>query len=220
MTSSFNPEKYNSWYSTQYGSWVGQLEFSLLKQFIQADKNSSLLDVGCGTGYFSRQFSVSGFNTIAIDYAQDMINFASRQDQTVRYLIGDAIALPFKQDEFDYSSAITSLCFIKQPQLALAEMWRISKKGIVLGLLNRHSLLYLKKANKGDYKGARWDSSDNVRQWTSTLSPTPSQVKIKTALFIPGMGVVSKKIEPFISKKLLLGGFMAVYIKKSSNPNL
>ena len=31
-------EKYNRWYHSQYGSWVGQLEFSLLCQLLQPIK--------------------------------------------------------------------------------------------------------------------------------------------------------------------------------------
>ena len=205
-------EKYNRWYHSQYGSWVGQLEFSLLCQLLQPIKDDSLLDIGCGSGYFSRKFSDYGLNVTGIDPDQAMINFAISHNSDIHYIIGDALALPFNKREFDYSSAITSLCFIDQSQLAVAEMWRVSKKGMVLGLLNRNSLLYLQKANTGSYKGSRWDTLSDIKQWIAQLNPKPSQVIIKTVLFIPGMGFISKKIEPFISSKILLGGFLAVYI--------
>ncbi len=206
-------EKYNQWYHTQYGSWVGQLEFSLLCQLIKPIDNSSLLDVGSGSGYFSRKFSGYGLNVTGIDSDQAMINFAISQDSNINYIIGNALALPFNKREFDYCTAITSLCFIDEYQLALAEMWRVSKKGVVLGLLNRNSLLYLQKANTGGYKGSRWDTQNNIKQWIALLDPKPSRVIIKTVLFVPGMGLFSKKIEPFISNKLPFGSFLAVYIK-------
>lgn len=205
-------EKYNRWYHSQYGSWVGQLEFSLLCQLLQPVKDDSLLDIGCGSGYFSRKFSDYGLNVTGIDSDQAMINFAISQNSDIHYIIGDALALPFNKREFDYSSAITSLCFIDQSQLAVAEMWRVSKKGMVLGLLNRNSLLYLQKANTGSYKGSRWDTLSDIKRWIAQLNPRPSQVIIKTVLFIPGMGFISRKVEPFISSRILLGGFLAVYI--------
>ena len=207
-----SPEKYNHWYHTQYGSWVGQLEFLLLCQLIQPINNSSLLDVGCGSGYFSRKFADYGLNVIGIDPDQAMINFAISQNSDIHYIIGDALALPFNKSEFDYCSAITSLCFIDKYQLALAEMWRVSKKGVALGLLNRNSLLYLQKANTGSYKGSRWDTQNDIKQRIALLDPKPSRIIIKTVLFVPGMGFISKKIEPFISNKLPFGGFLAVYI--------
>jgi ubiquinone/menaquinone biosynthesis C-methylase UbiE len=207
-----DPKKYNHWYHTPYGSWVGQLEFSLLSQLIQADKNSTLLDVGCGTGYFSRQFSAHGLDITAIDSESGMIDFAIRENGDIHYIRGDALALPFIHGEFDYSTAITSLCFISEPHRALAEMWRVSKKAVVLGLLNRHSLLYLQKAGKGSYKGARWDSTSDIKQCINQLSPEPSQVNFRSVLFIPEMGFFSKKTEPLFSNKLQLGGFLAVSI--------
>ena len=207
-----SPEKYNRWYHTQYGSWIGQLEYLLLCQLMQPINNSSLLDVGCGTGYFSRKFSDYGLHVTGIDPDKAMINFAISQNSDVHYIIGNALALPFDNSEFGYSSAVTSLCFIDEYQLALDEMWRVSKKGIALGLLNRHSLLYLQKANTGSYKGSRWDTHRDIKQWIEQLNPKPSQVAIKTVLFIPGMGFISQKIEPFISNNLPFGAFLAVYI--------
>ncbi len=107
---------------------------------------------------------------------------------------------------------VTNLCFIEEYQHALAEMWRVSKKGIALGLLNRHSLLYLQKENTGSYKGSRWDTHREIKQWIAQLNPKPSRVIIKTILFVPGVGFISKNIEHFISNKLPFGGFLAVYI--------
>ncbi len=208
-----NPEKYNRWYLSQYGSWVGQLEFSLLSQLIPAVKNDSLLDVGCGSGYFTRKFADNGLNVTGIDPDPAMIDFANSQNSDIHYIIGNALELPFNKNEFDYSSAITSLCFIDQYQSALAEMWRVSKKGMILGLLNRNSLLFWQKADTGSYKGSRWDTHRDIKQWITQLNPKPESVSVKSVLFVPGMGLISQKIEPFISSKLLFGGFLAVYVK-------
>ena len=83
---------------------------------------------------------------------------------------------------------------------------------MVLGLLNRHSLLYLQKADTGSYNGSRWDTLSNIKQWIALLNPKPSHVIFKTILFVPGMGLISRKIEPLFSSKLLFGGFLAVSI--------
>ena len=213
MALSDDPEQYNDWYHSKKGTWIGSLEYSVLSQLMQqANNNATLLDIGCGTGYFSRQFSRDGFKVTGIDPAPNMIEFAISQNGDVRYIIGDALRLPCTDNEFDYCSAITSLCFINEPQEALSEMWRVSKKGVVLGLLNRHSLLYLQKSGRGGYAGARWDSTSDVIQWITSLKPEPSGVKFKSVYFLPGFGTLSKKMEMFFSRNLQFGGFLAVSI--------
>ena len=212
MALSDDPEKYNDWYFSKQGAWLGQLEYSVLSQLMQANNNATLLDIGCGTGYFSRQFSHNGLSVTGIDPESSMIEFAITQKGDVRYIIGDALTLPCTNNKFDYCSAITSLCFINDPQEALSEMWRVSKKGVILGLLNRHSFLYLQKSGRGSYTGARWDSSSDVVRWVASLKPEPSGVEFKSVFFLPGFGILSKKMEPFFFSNLLLGGFLAVSI--------
>ncbi len=210
MALSDDPKKYNDWYLSKQGIWLGSLEYSLLSQLMQANNNATLLDIGCGTGYFSRQFSHDGLSVTGVDPALSMIEFAISQNGDVRYIIGDALTLPCTDNAFDYCSAITSLCFINEPQKALWEMWRVSKKGVVLGLLNRHSLLYLQKSGRGSYAGARWDSSSDVLQWIASLKPEPSAIQFKSVFFLPGFGIISKKMETILSNNLLFGGFLAV----------
>ena len=212
MALSDDPQKYNDWYQSNYGAWLGQLEYSVLSQFIQMDEHTTLLDIGCGTGYFSRRFANDGLDVTGIDSEVNMVDYAISQNGDVHYLPGNALALPFADKEFDYCAAITSLCFVNEPQQALLEMWRVSKKGIVLGLLNRHSLLYRQKSGKGSYQGARWDSVNSITQWISQLKPEPSAVEFKSVFFLPGLGEISKKIEPFFNNNLQFGGFLAVSI--------
>ena len=50
-------------------------------------------------------------------------------------------------------------------------MWRVSRHAVILGLLNRNSLLYYMKRSSKGYQGARWDDIKNVRQWADSLIP-------------------------------------------------
>ena len=89
----------------------------LLIYLLQPAPGASLLDVGCGTGYFSRRFAAAGLRVTGIDPDRAAIGFAREQDTgTVSYLIGSANALPFPDQAFDYCTAITSLCFIAIPR--------------------------------------------------------------------------------------------------------
>lgn len=140
-----NLAAYDAWYQSARGGWIGQQEFSILLKLFTPKAGQTLLDVGCGTGYFSQRFQQLGLQVTGLDPDLAMIEFAKTKDSQVKYIEGDAQALPFADNSFDYCSAITSLCFITDPEKAIVEMLRVSRHGVILGLLNRHSMLHVKK---------------------------------------------------------------------------
>ncbi|VAX13898.1 hypothetical protein MNBD_GAMMA24-374 [hydrothermal vent metagenome] len=213
-------DAYEAWYHTPRGRWIGETEFSQLMQLLPPQINRqtkvSLLDVGCGTGYFTRRFAASGLNTTGLDPDEAAILYAMKQDAGSIYLQGMAESLPFADDSFTYCSAITSLCFVAEPAKALMEMWRVAEKGLLLGLLNRRSLLYRQKQGRGAYQGARWDTLNNVRKWIEILSPQPVELKSATAVFLPGASVAAQILERLLPAALPWGSFLVVYIEKNS----
>lgn len=217
------PERYEAWYHTPRGRWIGEREFTLLWQLLQPPPASSLLDVGCGTGHFSRRFAAAGLQVTGIDPDPAMLAFATAHNcsvpaerhDAVHYLQADARALPFRDNSFEDCAAITSLCFVAQPQRALQEMWRVARRGVILGLLNRHSLLYRHKRHSPGYAGARWDSRDEVQAWIDTLAPRPQAVRQGTAVFLPSADAPARAIESLLSPRIPWGGFMAVALFKS-----
>lgn len=214
MNTVTDPVRYEAWYHTPRGQWMGKHELSLLMELMQPSMGSTLLDVGSGTGYFSRGFSDKGLKVTGLDPDPVMVNYAHAQAGEVDYIEGFAERLPFEDNSFDYCSAVTSLCFINEPVNALSEMWRVSQRGVVLGLLNRNSLLYREKYGRGGYIGARWDRWSDVMIWLNQLVPAPEVIKHKTTIFIPDGGTPARFIEFLLPGTLPWGGFLAIYIAK------
>src|SRR3989344_8157201 len=122
-----DPAAYETWYHTPRGSWVGDVECRLITQLLQPSSGESVLDVGSGTGYFSRRFAAAGLRVTGIDPDRAVTDYARQRNAPVTYVEGTAIALPFSDRTFDYVNAVTSLCFIADPRGALAERWRVCR---------------------------------------------------------------------------------------------
>jgi ubiquinone/menaquinone biosynthesis C-methylase UbiE len=208
-----NPAIYDAWYQSARGSWIGQQEFSTLLKLFTPKEGQSLLDVGCGTGYFSQRFQQLGLQVTGLDPDSAMIEFAKKKESQIKYIEGDALALPFADNSYDYCSAITSLCFVSEPERALAEMWRVSRKVVIVGLLNRNSLLYYMKRNSSGYEGARWDKMKNVSQWVNKLRPAATS-NIRSAIWLPSGGKISRIIEKIAPAHYPYAGFLAVVLEK------
>ena len=215
MKSITDPAAYEAWYHTPRGHWIGDREFILLQSLLTADKGSLLLDVGCGTGHFSRRFARLGLSVSGIDPDPAALKFARTQGSDVHYMQGNAQELPFSDNAFDYTIAVTSLCFIEEPLQVLREMWRVTRHAMVLGLLNRHSLLHLRKQGQGSYLGARWDTAGEVtKEWLPAFTPAPGQTVLRSAIFLPQGTMIARWSEQWLPGTLPWGSFLAVGLRK------
>ena len=211
-----NPNKYEAWYETARGSWIAGREFDLMTRLLDAPTGATLLDVGCGTGHFSRRFAAAGLRVAGLDPDPAMLGHARSLGSGVSYLSGTGTKLSCGDNAYDYVAAVTSLCFIADPEQALREMWRVARHAVLLGLLNRRSLLYRQKRDRGAYRGARWDTFAEVRRWARQLEPTP-RIMARSAIFMPGGGAFARAAEAVLPSALPWGAFLAVVLRKSDH---
>lgn len=148
---------YEAWYQTT-GRRADRLEKTLLRRLLTGFPGSStILEVGCGTGHFTRWFSEWGLQAVGLDLSQPMLVAAIRlgNSSCVR---GDGLALPFPTDAFDLVALITTLEFTPNPAHVLAEALRVARCGLILGVLNRQSVLgrQLRRAGGPIWEAARF----------------------------------------------------------------
>jgi SAM-dependent methyltransferase len=213
-----NPADYEAWYETARGRWIAAREFALMMRLLDAPAGASLLDAGCGTGHFSRRFAVAGLRVTGLDPETAMLDYARGRGGGVEYLRGTAAALPWPDGAFDCAIAVTSLCFVAEPERALGELWRVARRAVLLGLLNRHSLLNRQKHGRGAYAGARWDTVADVARWAQSLEPAP-RMTARSAVFLPGGGRLARAAEAVLPGALPGGGFLAVVLRKPDSVN-
>lgn len=207
------PEDYDAWYQTPRGRWIGETEFALLKVMLRPEENASLIDIGCGTGYFTRLLAreVRG-EVVGIDPDEESLRFArAHAVHAERYENARGEALPFADGAFDFSVSVAALCFIPDERQAVREMLRVTRKRFAIGLLNRHSLLWQQKGRdggKGAYQGAHWHTAAEVRALFAGLPVT--NLQLRSVIVLPGGGRIARLVERVWPRRWLCGAFLCV----------
>lgn len=207
-----SPEEYDAWYRTTRGKWIGESEYRLLERVLAPESEETLLDIGCGTGYFTRAFAQRGLAVTGVDPDPAMLRYAETHAAArERYLLGDARALPFPDRSFDLCISVTALCFITDEAQALAQMVRVARRRIAVGLLNRHSLLYLEKGRhggRGGYRGAHWHARREIESLFSGLAvrnPT-----LRGAIVLPFCARLGPLADHVLGDRSRWGAFLVV----------
>ena len=206
------PAEYDAWYDTPRGHWIGDAEFRLLHRLLASRRPETLLDVGCGTGWFSRRFADAGFAVTGVDVDEESLAWArARGGARIEYRIGDARQLPFQDKSFDCVASIAALCFVDDWPRAIREIARVCRRRFVLGLLHRHGLLWREKG-RGDsgssYAGAHWRTRAEIE---ATLHALPVRdVKFRYAVFDPAASILARVLERIVPSRVPLGSFLAV----------
>jgi len=178
---------YDSWYAGRRGAMYDRLEKKLIADFLPAEtEGKKLLEVGCGTGHWSRFFSEYGFEVTGLDISERMINAALQKDiPNISFNIADGHLLPFADDSFDLTAAITTFEFVRDAGAVLREMIRCTRKPgrILLGVLNALSKVNRQRANspESQYAAAQFFSPVELKE---LLQPY-GRVEITVGGFVP-----------------------------------
>ena len=209
--------RYEAWYETPEGRRADGLEKAVLGWLLErVPRASSVLEIGCGTGHFCRWLNRRGWAMVGLDLSAPML--AQARDLGGALLVqGNALRLPFADDTFDVTAFITTLEFLTSPRQVLAEALRVARHGILLGVLNRWSLLGLQRRWAGLFRPTTYDTAHFYSVgalkrllrsagggqarivWRTTLFPRPwarAQLRLPWGGFI-GMALVSS---PWVEK--------------------
>jgi ubiquinone/menaquinone biosynthesis C-methylase UbiE len=180
-------DRYDRWYASSRGAMYDRLEKKLIARILpSAAEGQRALEVGCGTGHWSRFLSEYGFGVTALDISERMIDVALQKDiANVTFHIGDGHLLPFADSSFDLAAAITTLEFVRDPHVVLREMIRCTRRPgtVLVGVLNRLSKINRKRQTSPEspYAAARLFSPFELKEFLKPYGPT----KIAVGGFVP-----------------------------------
>jgi SAM-dependent methyltransferase len=212
-----DPADYDAWYATPRGRWIGETEYALAARLLAPRAGASLLDVGCGTGWFSRRAAADGLRVTGLDPHAAWLEYArAHSSPALSWVQGDARALPFADASFDHVLSIAALCFVDDERRAAAEAVRVARRSFAIGWLNRSSLLYMDKGRHGGsgaYRGARWHTAPELRALLSGLPVR--KLKLRSAIFLPSATRWARMLEQGVPAGLPWGGMLMLHGEKA-----
>jgi ubiquinone/menaquinone biosynthesis C-methylase UbiE len=121
-----------TWVDT-VGAWRNQRMYKLLDPIIDTDKNAKWLTVGDGGhGKDGNYIQQKGCDVLVTDISSNLLKEAKDIGYISKYKQENAESLSFKDDEFDYVYCKQAYHHFSRPMLALYEMLRVARKGVVL----------------------------------------------------------------------------------------
>lgn len=90
------------------------------------DKTMRVLELGCGTGYFTRELAATGASIMAVDISPDLLEIARRESSApnVTFLRQNAYDLDFEDSSFDVVLG-SSILHHLEIEAALREIYRV-----------------------------------------------------------------------------------------------
>lgn len=132
---------YEGWYATPRGRRADVAERALLERLLAPFATAqSALEVGCGTGHFTRWLAGRLPCVVGLDRAPAMLAEARRRRPRLLLVQGDAHDLPVRSRAVDLGVFVITLEFVERPAVALAEAVRVARRGVLVVALNRWSL--------------------------------------------------------------------------------
>jgi len=186
-------KNYDQWYSTSVGDTYDREEKSAVLQFLPpAEPGDRLLDVGCGTGHWSRFFLSQGYDVVGVDISLSMTRNAQKKClNKTSFMVANASSLPFEKASFNIVTAMATLEFISNTESSVAEMLRCTKPdgSVIIGTLNKLAPINRDRIvkNKEPYASAHLFSPAELRHLLASFGlvrirvsvnePKPTHVK-------------------------------------------
>ena len=114
---------------------------SHIVKLLNPKPDSSLLDVGCGSGILIQKLLSLNRNMklYGLDITPKMVEVAKRKSEnesSVEIALGSAIKMPYKNNSFDYVTCASSFHHHPDPLQSVKEMVRVLKPGGTLLILD------------------------------------------------------------------------------------
>jgi ubiquinone/menaquinone biosynthesis C-methylase UbiE len=204
---------YERWYDTPAGGAHDQAQKSDVRRLLKpAPPGVRLLDVGCGTGHWSRFFASLGYEVVGVDISEGTIQVAKAcPAPNCRFEVADALALPFGDHCFDVVAAMSTIEFVSDASVALVEMFRCVKPNgaVLIGTLNRLAPINRHRLAKGrePYASGRLLTPGELRKLLARFG------RVRTVASSPNTGRRRHRGWRIAARRTLSGPFIVAEVR-------
>ena len=141
---------------------------SLLLEEVKRLKPESILDVGAGEGFTLEMFRKHnvGKKLEGVEYMDDALSLAKKLHPQVKIRKGTIYELPYKDDTFDVVICTEVLEHLEEPEKALKELKRVSRKYVILSVPNE-PLFTIQRFLRGKNMLKLGDHPEHIQHWSS-----------------------------------------------------
>jgi SAM-dependent methyltransferase len=111
------------WASIQEATSVPIYEHVL--EFLKIEPAETLLDVGCGTGFFSDLAFKKGADVTGLDASEQFNEHAKQRNPSINFIVGEMEELPFADNTFNIVSGFNSFQYAANIKNAFSEAKRV-----------------------------------------------------------------------------------------------
>lgn len=142
------------------GTYQKEVILPNLQRLLAIKKGETVLDLGCGTGFFARACATAGAKVIAVDSGRELIVKAkSYPAEGIEYCVANAEKIPMvKSESVDKIIIILAIQNIEKINDLLAECQRVLKKTGAIHIVMNHPAYRIPKAS-----GWEWTNDQSVQ---------------------------------------------------------
>ena len=135
-------------------------------------KNKKILDVGAGTGRLSVALAKMDAEVTALDVSAKMLKVIENKSKKINTVTGDAEALPFAGQTFDYVLAAFLIVHLKDPVRFFDESYRVLKDGgrLIVTNINQKEPPEIKTAEGTIKIESYYHRPEKIRELLSSLA--------------------------------------------------
>jgi ubiquinone/menaquinone biosynthesis C-methylase UbiE len=116
-------------YDARYASGLYDDAEQALRAFITVEKPDSVLEVGCGTGFWLDVIRELAPSVYGLDYSLEMLRKARAKDPGIRLVRATADVLPFRDQSFDLIFSVNAIHHFEEVDAFIAEARRLLRPG-------------------------------------------------------------------------------------------
>jgi len=211
---------YDQWFEQPWGRCAFAVESNAVDHAAAGTHPARALDAGCGTGRFSKV--LAGAYSVGIDPDPEMLALACPR-LAGRCVQGVVEHLPFRDETFDLTLAITVLEFVVDREVAVAELARVTRPGgrIIVGALNPHSpwgLASRRRLRSGVWCRARFLDRHALRSLGAGHGRTSLHGRLYAPGVFPGIALAGPVLETIGRIAPAWGAFQTLIIDKPTGP--